>query len=291
MNKPKPLQPAPFWWHEDAMGTDVRLGLFGRRLYAAKSRFQEVSVLDHDFLGRVLILDDVVQTTEADEFIYHEMLVHVPLCGMSDESGKARRSVLIIGGGDGGTLREVLRHQHVQRVVMVEIDQAVVDASTRFVGIQGNYEDPRVDLRVEDGCAYVRSQEAQTERFDLVLLDSTDPIGPGEPLFTKAFVQDVARCLDPKGVMVRHVGVPFFQKELLEQGVRSMRQVFASVDLFRASVPTYLGGDMAFVAGTMSEQSLRVPNMAMKGRYYNEEVHVASFAMPTWWKGLVEGIS
>jgi len=272
---------SPRWWFEDDVDTSVRQGLKLTPLYSTKSPYQEIGVFEHEHLGRVLTLDRIVQTTQGDEFIYHEMITHVPLLG---KKWAGKISVLIIGGGDGGTLREVLRHENVERVVMVEIDGDVVEVSKKYIKINGNYEDPRVELRIGDGAAYVQSKAAQEKPFDLVIIDSGDPVGPGEVLFTEQFCLDVFNVLTETGVMARHLGIPAYQKPIFERGVVHMKQVFPLVEIYRAAIPTYTGGDMAFVLGLKDSQSCQNPKSEIIGRYYNSLVHSAAFALPTWWK-------
>ncbi len=166
------------WWYERDCDTLVRQGLLVRKLHRSRTAHQEVEILEHNRLGRILVLDGILQTTQADEFIYHEMISHVGLLGRNAASDPSHRaSVLIIGGGDGGTLREVLLHPWVARVVMVEIDGEVVELCKEHLGIHGDYTDPRVTLRIEDGAGYLLSAEARRDPFDAILVDSTDPHG------------------------------------------------------------------------------------------------------------------
>jgi spermidine synthase len=276
----------PEWWNEYDFQAQARLGLRMRLLYAETTPYQELAVYEHDLLGRVLVLDNIIQTTLGDEFIYHEMLTHVPLVGQQAVSGP-EVAVLIIGGGDGGVLREVLRHDWVTRVVMVELDEAVVRAAETYLGINGDYRDPRVQLLIEDGSAYVRSPEVQDQPFEAILIDATDPIGPGETLFTPEFFRDVRACLTPTGVIVRHIGVPAFQRQVFQTGIERVQQVFETVEVYRAAIPTYMGGDMAFVLSTKDGHSCCQPRLAFTGRYYNGAMHASCFALPTWWKELI----
>ncbi len=280
---PKPAQAE--WWYEVDDPTTICQGLKMRRLYSETTPFQKLEVYEHDILGRVLVLDGILQTTQADEYVYHEMLVHVPLFGRPfSNRADAGLSVLIIGGGDGGTLREVLRHPEVKQVVMVELDEAVIQASAEYLGIHGDYNDPRVKLIIGDGSAYVRSGSDRHRLFDAVIIDATDPVGPGRALFTPQFFSDVRDCLAPDGVMVRQAGVPAYQFDVLEEGVTYLRQVFGVAEVYRAAVPTYLGGDLAFILSTKDGRSCRQPQRTFSGRYYNEAIHSASFALPTWWR-------
>jgi spermidine synthase len=270
------------WWNEYDFGTQSRQSLRVRRVHSEKSPYQEIEVFESEYLGRVLVLDGIVQTTQADEFVYHEMIVNVPLLGRPGAKDGPPASVLIIGGGDGGALREVLRHDEVERVVMVEIDRAVVEASARHVGINGDYDDPRAELVIGDGSTFVQSADARRRPFDVVVIDSTDPLGPGEVLFSDDFMRDLAACMTEGGVMVRQAGVPFYQRAELVGAAGQAGRIFGRSEVFLVPVPTYYGGAMAFVAGLAPGETLRTPHRERVGRYYNPEIHAASFALPTW---------
>ena len=272
------------WWSEyEFLNPGIKLSLKMKLLHEEKTPFQKLEIYDHKYLGRVLVLDSVVQTTEEDEFIYHEMLTHVPLMGRKN-AGKESSSVLIIGGGDGGMLREVLKHKWVSRVVMVELDQAVVTSCEKFLGFNGDYNDSRVKLIFGDGAAYVASEEAKNNPFDVVIIDSTDPIGPGEILFSEEFCQNVHSCLTPTGVMARHLGVMAFQKSVMPDGHKKLTKIFGNAQAFRAAVPTYIGADMVFMLASKDNHDCRKPCLEFSGKYYNPDVHSASFALPTWWQ-------
>ncbi len=270
------------WWLEAPDSSGVCQALKVRLVHRERTPYQRLAVLEHRLLGRILVLDDVVQTTQADEFIYHEMLVHVPLLGSTACTRSDGADVLIVGGGDGGTLREVLSHDWVRRVVMVEIDEAVVRACREHLRIHGDYDDPRVELVIGDGVAYVASDAARSRPFDVILVDSTDPGGPSEPLFGERFCRDALRCLKPGGALARQMGVPFYQP-FLAPALAQMREVFGTVEIYRAAVPTYIGGDMAFLVSTTDGSSCRQPRREHVGRFYNPDVHRAAFAVPTFW--------
>ena len=284
MKSPEPGRLPPGgrgWWLEDPDETAVCQALEVEVLHAERTPYQHLAILDHPWLGRILTLDGVVQTTQADEFVYHEMLVHVPLLGSASCERADGAAVLIVGGGDGGTLREVLRHPWVQRVVMVEIDQRVVAVCREHLGIHGNYDDPRVELIIGDGTAFV-SEPAHHGTFDAILVDSTDPGGPSEPLFGEAFTRDARRCLRPGGVLARQMGVPFYQP-FLRRAHDLMRSVFGTAEVYRAAVPTYIGGDMAFLVATRDSSSCTGPRREFTGRFYSPGVHRAAFAVPPYW--------
>ena len=271
-------------WFEETLHTDFRAALSAKTiLYQGQTSFQTVTLFENGTFGRVLMLDEVVQTTERDEFIYHEMLAHVPILA----HGAARR-VLIIGGGDGGLLEEVLKHPGVEQVTMVEIDPEVIELSRKYLpSICGQaFDDPRTDLVIGDGVELVSRGEP---RFDVIAVDSTDPIGPGEVLFTESFYRACRSSLAPGGVLVTQNGVPFLQGGELTGTMKDLRGIFADAACYLATVPTYVGGPMAFGWGTDDPELRRTPaetlteRFAASGietRYYTPAVHRAAFDLP-----------
>ncbi|MCI5101740.1 polyamine aminopropyltransferase [Phaeobacter italicus] len=258
-------------------------------LYDSNTEHQRLKVFQNGQFGRILTLDDVVQTTEGDNFIYHEMLTHVPILA----HGNAKR-VLIIGGGDGGMAREALRHTSVEHVTMVEIDAGVVDFSKEYLPMlsDGAFDDPRLNLVINDGALFMKEN---TEKFDVIIVDSTDPIGPGEVLFTDTFYGHAARSLTEDGIIVTQNGVPFMQGDELTGTLRAFQVLFADASCYLASVPTYAGGPMAFGWGSHSDKARLVSLEDLEARfaaagfdtgYYNPEVHKAAFALPNYVKKL-----
>ncbi len=254
-------------------------------LFQSDTEHQELVIFRNDSFGRVMALDGVVQTTERDEFIYHEMMVHVPLFAHPNP-----KKVLIIGGGDGGILREVLKHQNVEAVTQVEIDQAVIDLCTKYLPrhSDGAYKNPRATIVIDDGANFVRSTQ---ERFDVIISDSTDPIGPGEVLFTKDFYTAEKGCLNEGGIMVAQNGVAFMQLSEVVTSRKRLQPLYNDVHFYSASVPTYIGGIMCFAWAT-DDASLRQTDVGtlrqrfdasgIQTRYYNPEIHAASFALPQY---------
>lgn len=249
-----------------------------------KTEHQHLMIFHNAMLGRVMTLDGVVQTTEADEFIYHEMLTHVPLLA----HGNAKR-VLIVGGGDGGMLREVCKHP-IQSVTQVEIDRAVVDMSIEFLPNHsaGAYDDPRLNLIIDDGINFLKTTD---QKFDVIISDSTDPIGPGEVLFSDTFYAHAKRCLNTDGILVTQNGVPFFQADELVTTYKRMGAVFNDMTFYCAPIPTYYGGFMTFAWGTdnyaarntdLAEIERRWQALGIKSRYYNPAIHQSSFALPQY---------
>ena len=252
--------------------------------FESKTEHQHLIIFHNAQLGRVMTLDGIVQTTEADEFIYHEMLTHVPMLA----HGKAKR-VLIIGGGDGGMLREVVKHP-IEHVTQVEIDKAVVDMAIEYLPNHsaGAYDDPRLNLVIDDGMNFVKNT---AEKFDVIISDSTDPIGPGEVLFTDNFYAQAKRCLAPNGILVTQNGVPFFQEDEVQTTYQRMGQQFEDMHFYCAPIPTYYGGFMTFAWGTDDSEARNKPINQIKSefeklgittRYYNPDIHQASFALPQY---------
>lgn len=248
-----------------------------------RTEHQHLLIFHNAKFGRVMALDGVVQTTERDEFYYHEMMAHVPLFA----HGKPRR-VLIIGGGDGGLLREVVKHRSVEHITQVEIDAAVVDmAKTWFPDhSQGAFDDPRFHLVIADGAEFVRRAE---EAFDVIMIDSTDPIGPGEVLFSNDFYRQCQRILAPGGIMVTQNGVPFMQLDEVRKTALAFRDLFADWHFYGVAVPTYIGGMMTLGWATEDEElrrqtlevlAERFEAAAIATRYYTPAIHRGAFALP-----------
>ena len=266
----------------DAISQNFRID---KMYFEQKTEHQHLMIFHNAALGRVMTLDGVVQTTEADEFIYHEMMAHVPIFS----HGQAKR-VLIIGGGDGGMLREVLKHKSVEHVTMVEIDSAVIEMAKEHLPNHsaGAFDDERAHIVIADGMDYVRETE---ERFDVIISDSTDPIGPGEVLFTDDFYAQCKRILNEGGVMATQNGVPFFQLDEVKNTRQRMSTHFTDQTFYSAAVPTYYGGIMTFAWGsddaalretTVEELHDRYQQAGFQTRYYSPEIHKASFALPQY---------
>jgi spermidine synthase len=262
--------------------------LVKRELARVQSAFQDIMLFESFSHGRVMLLDGVVQITERDEFVYQEMLTHVPLLA----HGAAHR-VLIIGAGDGGVLRRVLQHRNVVRAVMVEIDGEVIRLAREFLpAISGDaWDDPRTNVIVGDGIDYV--SRAADDSVDCIIVDSTDPIGVGEVLFTDAFYANCARVLSAGGLIVNQCGVPFMQADELRATSARRRRFFPHVGAYVAAVPTYVGGLMT-LGFAAKQAALDVVNVAeIRARaekagvlgtteYWTPELHVAAFQLPPY---------
>lgn len=259
--------------------------------FDSATEHQRLVVFKNPKFGRMMMLDGVTQTTEADEFIYHEMLAHIPILA----HGNAKK-VLIIGGGDGGMLREVLRHSNIEKCTMVEIDSSVVELSKKHLPnhSQGAFDDPRTNLVFDDGAAFARNPD---DLYDVMIIDSTDPIGPGEVLFQDTFYANTRNCLQSDGVLVTQNGVPFLQADELHNSLTHLKQFFTDVSCYLATIPTYVGGPMAFGwasncnthrsvdAATLAE---RYTESGIQTRYYTPDIHKAAFALPPYISDLIE---
>ena len=266
----------------------LRIGYAVEKVLARrKTEFQDLQVLQSPFFGRILTLDDRVMLTEYDEFIYHEMLVHVPIFAHPDP-----RRVLVVGGGDGGTLREAGRHGTVREMTLCEIDQGVIDASREFFpALAVGFDDPRSRIEVADAIEFVRSHEAA---FDVVLIDSTDPIGPGVGLFTEEFYRSVHRALDEGGILAAQGESPYLHRDLVRSIHEKLRRVFPVTRLYQATIPTYPSGWWSFAyaakeADPLADEVLaRIESAALPTRYHTAEVHRAAFAIPPFAREIFE---
>jgi spermidine synthase len=272
-------------WFEERLHANWRQAIRVKEmLYREQTELQDLVIFESFDWGRVLALDGVVQTTTGDEFCYHEMIVHVPILA----HGRARE-VLIIGGGDGGCLREALKHPGVERVTQVEIDAGVIDLSRRWLPTlsDGAFDHPKARVVIADGARFA----AETgDRFDVVIIDSTDPQGPGAVLFTEPFYRDVRSLLNPGGIMTTQCGNPSIRpQELVDTQAAQRAAGYALVDYFLPVVPTYIGGAMALGFASDAAAGREVPLEQLRQRYvpaglhyYTPEVHLAAFAHPAW---------
>lgn len=271
-------------WFEEKLYPQWRQILtIDKPIYEEETPYQKLAIFENSLLGRVLVLDDVVQTTSRFEAPYHEMMAHVPLLA----HGNVKR-VLIIGGGDGGVLREVLRHPKVANITLVEIDSAVIELAKRYFPehAQGVFDDPRVQVVIQDGSRFVKESQ---ETFDLILCDSTDPEGPGAVLFTEEFYSHCKRLLCPGGIFVNQNGVPSLQPEEMKMTLERRAPHFKDVGFFLTVVPHYMGGFLAFGWATdepsyrnisTEELQRRMGGLSGSMHYYNPNMHKAAFALP-----------
>ncbi len=280
-----------FQYNEYYNGTTGLTVGVNRILFSEQSPYQKVEVFETDTWGNLLTIDGMVMLSEKDEFVYHEMMTHVGLFSHPNP-----KRVLIIGGGDGGSAREVLRHPEVEQVDMVEIDEAVVRASRQYLPEVGDFENPRLKVHYEDGAAFVRNVK---EPYDVIIVDGSDPVGPAEGLFSKAFYDACYNALTETGVLTAQTEspwVPAYHRSISDL-FAVLGELFAVSRMYLASIPLYPTGlwSMAFAgkgSSPLSEETLRrvrdgIPKLNAKLRYYNMEVHQGAFAIPGFIKKLL----
>ena len=280
-------------WFTEKWSEDIAFRIrVDRRLYSSKSEFQHLEIFENNDLGRFLVIDGFLMLTERDEFIYHDMIVHPGMC-----VNPKIKKVLVIGGGDGGCVRELTRYNSIEQIDLVEIDEQVVNACEQFLPITASkLKDERVNLYFEDGVKWVRDKS--DESYDLVIVDSTDPIGPGEGLFSEAFYQDCYRILTEKGIMINQHESPFFDNDAyyMCSAHSKIKQIFPKAFVYQAHIPTYASGHWLF--GFASKRVDPIKNvdfdtwnaLGLKTKYYNTDLHIGSFALPTYVRALLAGV-
>ncbi|MFH1767745.1 MAG: polyamine aminopropyltransferase [Candidatus Omnitrophota bacterium] len=271
------------WFYEN-LYSDLKVGFKSTCIYKKKTSFQDMQLHSTGRYGKMLILDGVVQTTEKDEFIYHEMMTH-PILLLHPEP----KNVLIIGGGDGGILREVLKYK-IKKVVLVEIDKEVVNFSKKYLKrICGKaFDDRRLNLVINDGAKFINSTK---EKFDVIIIDSSDPIGPAKVLFSKKFYQQIYKILSDNGIMIRQTGSTMLQPYILRNNYKSVKQIFPFVSVQIAAIPTYIGGFFSFIIASkeLNPENIDIKliekkynNAGFKTNYYNPRIHLGSLCLPIY---------
>jgi len=274
------------WFREESTyQNQASLGFkIDKVLCREKSSFQEIMIFENSFFGRIMVIDQVTMLTTRDEFIYHEMIVHP---AMAVHPGIQR--VLVIGAGDGGTIRELTRYEQIRSIDWVEIDGAVVELSERFLPtLTAGNRDPRVHLMIRDGAAYI--EDYSGEPYDLIIIDSTDPVGPGEGLFGTSFYQACYNILSDEGIVINQAENPHYSPEWVTGISGKLKRIFPRFSFYQAFIPTYPSGHWLF--GFASKK--RDPRIPQAGpgfggdlKYYNSEVHTAAFALPNFIKDLI----
>lgn len=279
------------WFHErgvlwpgQAMSLQVK-----EVLYHGKSDFQDVLVFESTNYGRVLVLDGVIQVTERDEFSYQEMIAHLPLYAHPNP-----KKVLVIGGGDGGVLREIAKHDCVEEIVICEIDGDVIKYSKEFLPtLAKGYEDPRVTVKVMDGALFMDQNPGQ---FDVIITDSSDPVGPASVLFETPFYNAMHKCLRDGGIVCTQGECMWLHVDLIQPLMKSIQQTYTSVEYAYTTIPTYPSGQIGFIVATKNKTDgcktpARAPSaeLAKSLRYYNSELHSASFVLPSFARRAIFG--
>ncbi len=257
-------------------------------LFSDNSPFQKVEVFESDsMLGRVLTLDDLMMVTEGDEYHYHEMISHIPMM-----QHPCPKSVLVIGGGDGGTVREVLKHKTVEKVVLCEIDGMVIEASKKFLPtVACELDNPKVEIRVEDAIEFIKDKK---DEYDIILIDSTDPMGPGEGLFTDEFYTNIKNSLKKGGIMAAQSESPVTNHSEIKKMYEQLHRVFPIVSTYTSNMPTYPGGYWAWAFCSVDVEPLKYYNDERANeiiptcKMYNKDYHYARFALPNYLKNLVK---
>ncbi|BCV22097.1 polyamine aminopropyltransferase [Moorella sp. Hama-1] len=264
-------------WFSELQTPDLAISVrLNRTLHHEKTPYQELAVVDTGAYGRMLLLDNIIQTTVKDEFFYHEMIAHVPL-----NTHPQPRTALVIGGGDGGVVREIVKHPSIEKVTLVEIDARVVANAREYLPeIACGLDDARVEIRFEDGIEHIRQRE---NTYDVIIVDSTDPIGPAVGLFSAEFYRNVFRALKPEGIFVAQTESPLFNSKLIRRIQRDLQEIFPIARLYLTTVPTYPGGLWSFSLGSKEYDPLRVdwrqaPQITT--RYYTPAIHQAAFSLP-----------
>ncbi|MBP1743661.1 MAG: spermidine synthase [Firmicutes bacterium] len=253
-------------------------------LVTKQTEYQDLAIVESNRFGRMLLLDGIVQTTVADEYVYHEMITHIPLFTHPNPE-----KVLVVGGGDGGAIREVLKHPSVKKAVLCEIDKCVVEECMKYLPeISCELENPRCEVFIGDGIKYVHEHK---DEFDVIIVDSTDPFGAAEGLFGGSFYKEISECLTKDGIFVAQTETPFYLPEVVKKVFSDAREVFPVTKLFMAAIPTYPGGYWSFTIGSKMydpEEADLPDELGFDTRYYTKKLHKACFALPKYVEELVK---
>ncbi|MDD4715475.1 MAG: polyamine aminopropyltransferase [Oscillospiraceae bacterium] len=271
-------------WYTEEHSENARFSIrVKRQLFSGKSPFQQIDVFEAEEFGRFLTLDGLMMLTQKDEFIYHDMIAHVPMATNPDI-----KRVLVIGAGDGGTVRELVRYPAISSIDMVEIDRMVVDVSRKYLPFTAcGLDDPRVHLYFEDGLKFVRDKSSQ---YDLIVVDSTDPFGPGEGLFTKEFYGNCYKALTDSGILVNQHECPYYDgyAHAMKRAHARIREMFPVAKVYQAHIPTYPSGHWLFGFASKKLDPLRDLQeeqwnaLGLETKYYNTDLHRGCFAVPTY---------
>ncbi len=280
-----------FWFteqHTAGVNFSIRVD---RQLFTAQSEFQRIDVFESKEFGRFLTLDGFMMLTEKDEYIYHEMMVHVPLA-----VNPSAKKVLVIGAGDGGVIRELTRYATIEHIDMVEIDELVVEVCRKYLPLTACcLDDPRVHITYQDGLKYVRTKENE---YDLIIVDSTDPFGPGEGLFTKEFYGNCYKALNENGIIVNQHESPFYHDDAIamQRAHKRIVESFPISKVYQAHIPTYPSGHWLFGFASKKYHPIKDFNgtkwnaLGLGTKYYNTQLHVGSFALPNYVEELLRNV-
>lgn len=277
-------------WYTENHTPNVRFSIkVKKQLVSVESQFQRIDVFESYEFGKILVIDGYLMLTEKDEFIYHEMLTHVPMAVNPDI-----KNVLVIGAGDGGTIRELTRYQSIEKIDMAEIDKLVVDVCREYIPqTASKLDDPRVNIYYEDGLKFVRGKQ---DEYDLIIVDSTDPFGPGEDLFTKEFYGNCYKALKEGGILVNQHESPYYPNNAMamQKAHKRIKSIFPVSMIYQAHIPTYPSGHWLFGFASKGLDPIldlkeeRWNSLGIKTRYYNTQLHRGCFALPNYVKELLE---
>lgn len=277
-------------WYTENHTPNVRFSIkVKKQLVSVESQFQRIDVFESYEFGKILVIDGYLMLTEKDEFIYHEMLTHVPMAVNPDI-----KNVLVIGAGDGGTIRELTRYQSIEKIDMAEIDKLVVDVCREYIPqTASKLDDPRVNIYYEDGLKFVRGKQ---DEYDLIIVDSTDPFGPGEDLFIKEFYGNCYKALKEGGILVNQHESPYYPHNAMamQKAHKRIKSIFPVSMIYQAHIPTYPSGHWLFGFASKGLDPIldlkeeRWNSLGIKTRYYNTQLHRGCFALPNYVKELLE---
>ncbi|NFM18819.1 polyamine aminopropyltransferase [Clostridium sporogenes] len=271
------------WLKENQISDPVLHYKFTKTLLNKKTPFQELTIVQSETLGNILLLDGIVQTTEKDEYVYHEMITHIPLFTHPNP-----KKVLVVGGGDGGTIREVLKHPSIEKAVLCEIDEEVIKTSKEFLPtISCGLDNPKCEIFIGDGIKYVHEHKNE---FDIIIIDSTDPFGAAEGLFGGSFYKEIYQALTAEGIFVAQTETPFYLPEVVKKVYNDAKTIFPITKLFMAAIPTYPSGYWSFTIGS-KKLDPTVSNLSdtidIETKYYTKALHKASFVLPKFVEDLI----
>ena len=272
------------WLKESQISDPVLHYKFTETLLNKKTPFQDLTIVKSQTLGNMLLLDGIVQTTEKDEYVYHEMITHIPLFTHPNP-----KKVLVVGGGDGGTIREVLKHPYVEKAVLCEIDEEVIKASKEFLPtISCALDNPKCEIFIGDGIKYVHEHKND---FDIIIIDSTDPFVDAEGLFVGSFYNEIYEALTDEGIFVAQTETPFYLPEIVKQVYNDATAIFPITKLFMAAIPTYPSGYWSFTIGS-KKLDPAIPDLSntidIQTKYYTKALHKASFTLPKFVEDLIK---
>jgi spermidine synthase len=272
------------WLKEGQLADAAMTYKIKETLVTKKTEYQDLAILDTYAFGRMLVLDGIVQTTIKDEYVYHEMISHIPLFTHPNP-----KRVLVVGGGDGGAIREVLKHPSVEKAILCEIDKAVVDECKRFLPeISCALDDPRCEVFIGDGIKYVHEHKNE---FDVIIVDSTDPFGAAEGLFGGSFYKEISECLTNDGLFIAQTETPFYLPEVVKRVYDDATAVFSITKLFMAAIPTYPSGFWSFTVGSKKydpETADLSNTIDIETKYYTKKLHKSCFVLPKFIENIIK---